>query len=60
MRSGGNGWNSPSVILAIISLIMTVIAGYIALKRDDTEALTQIRERLRAMEVRVELLERRP
>ncbi len=34
-----NGWNSPQIIIAIISLLMASGGSYLALGRDRTEAL---------------------
>ncbi len=54
MRSGGNGWSSPSVILTIFSLIMTAIAGYIALQKDDDREHRDLDRRLYRLETIIE------
>ena len=52
-------WTSPSVILTIISLLMAALGSYLAIQRSGDQELGAIRERVRAVEVRVDGLEHR-
>lgn len=38
---GGNGWSSPQIIVAIISLLMAAGGSYLALQRDDSERVAK-------------------
>lgn len=73
MTRGGDAQTSPKNSQWLIlgaSLLYTTIASYVAMNRDDsaavtaliranTEAISQIRERVRAVEVLIERLDRR-
>lgn len=55
-RPEGSGWSSPSVILNIASLLMVIVGGYLALRRDDGAYLRDLDRRLTRIEAQVEFM----
>lgn len=58
-RNEGGGWNSPSVILTIISLCMAALGSYLAIQRGSDDDLRQMDRRLTRVETIVESNNRR-
>jgi hypothetical protein len=56
---GASSWTAPNILIAILSLVMAALGSYLAIQRNNDEAVSGLRERVRAVEVRVEGLERR-
>lgn len=40
-RPGANGWSSPQIIVAILSLLMAAGGSYLALQRDDSREVAR-------------------
>lgn len=55
----GKSWISLTTFTWFMSFLFTAFGFWYGTNRTDSEALTSIRERIRAAEVRIEILERR-
>lgn len=58
-KNEGGGWNSPSVILTIISLFMAALGSYLAIQRGNDDEMRQMDRRLTRVETIVESNARR-
>lgn len=56
---GDSGWTRPQMLLAIANLAFAAFSGYVLTQKNDSDAASNLRERIRAVEVRVDGLERR-